>query len=283
MDRSILTSTGCLCQAHAYAAQDTMCYLRSQIEGYGITINSLQRVSVESKSGPRIWRFQDTMARIPKASAEQSAPTALSQIAERKVFEELAKLIKFESSKSVFAIGGSIPITALDGRFICESDESPSEDGMDDVQPSQISSFNVKAKSGAVNSQVDNNLSIEDEKLKDAIHRMRCDPITIRWDSSVSADTSHKVTLPCADAERPSFEQLLKDCQPATFGRGGEDILDESYRKAGKLDESAFCSNFNPHSLGIINTVGQALAPDAWQQTNETHGIRAELYKLNVW
>lgn len=213
---------------------------------------------------------------------KRPAAATLTQMAERKVFNEVSTLIKVESSKSIFAIGGSIPITALDSRFICESDETLSEDEIDNVQTSQFPKIKAEAVPSVDGFRIDDNVPQVDSKLKDAIHRMRCDPITIRWDSSVAPNVSHKVMFPCGDAERPSFEQLLKDCQPATFGRGGEDVLDESYRKAGKLDESAFCTNFNPHSLGIINTFGQALAPDSWQQTNETHGIRAEMYKLNV-
>ena len=40
------------------------------------------------------------------------------------------------------------------------------------------------------------------------------------------------------------FEHLLKACQPASFGRAGEAVLDERYRKAGKLDRSQFATNF---------------------------------------
>lgn len=111
-------------------------------------------------------------------------------------------------------------------------------------------------------------------------HTMRCDPVTVRWDSI--SGSGYKVTLPCADTDKPSFEQLLKDCEPASFGRGGECVMDETYRKAGKLDSSAFSCDFNPYSLGIIDTIAQALIPTLAQRTNQSHGLRAELYKLNV-
>ena len=78
------------------------------------------------------------------------------------------------------------------------------------------------------------------------------------------------------------FKQLLKDCQPASFGRGGEDVMDETYRKARKLDEAAFCTNFDPYALGIVETAAQALVLNNRMQKNETHGIQAEFYKLNV-
>lgn len=58
--------------------------------------------------------------------------------------------------------------------------------------------------------------------------------------------------------------------------------MDETYRKAGKIDEQDFCSNFNPYAIGIVDAVAQALLPNHGKMTNETRGIRAELYKLNV-
>lgn len=58
--------------------------------------------------------------------------------------------------------------------------------------------------------------------------------------------------------------------------------MDETYREAGKLDSSAFSPNFNPYSLGIIDTTAQALIPKLAQRTNESSGLRAKLYQLNV-
>lgn len=115
-------------------------------------------------------------------------------------------------------------------------------------------------------------------------HDMRCEPITIRWDSLTNegATAGAKVTLPLNEVEPFSFDQLLRDCHPATFGRGNVDVMDEEYRKAGKLDENTFCSNFSPYALGIVNTAAQTLAPNFWNQTNKMSGVRAELYKLNV-
>ncbi|KAK2594342.1 hypothetical protein QQS21_007943 [Conoideocrella luteorostrata] len=68
---------------------------------------------------------------------------------------------------------------------------------------------------------------------------------------------------------------------PATFGRGGQDIYDESYRKALQMDPTAFCTTFDPYSVGIIDAVAQVLLPSAFNSS--THrSVRAELYKLNV-
>lgn len=68
----------------------------------------------------------------------------------------------------------------------------------------------------------------------------------------------------------------MKDCEPATFGQGKKEVFDEQYRKAGKLDASKFCTSFNPYEHGVMDIVTQALVHTKY------HGIRAELYNLNV-
>jgi hypothetical protein len=57
------------------------------------------------------------------------------------------------------------------------------------------------------------------------------------------------------------FEHLLKACQPASFGRAGEGVHDETYRKAGKLDRSQFATTFCPYEAGIVDVVTQLLVP----------------------
>jgi hypothetical protein len=104
------------------------------------------------------------------------------------------------------------------------------------------------------------------------------DPITIRWDSASSIE---KLTLPitAVDGKTDPVAKLVTGTQPASFGFQGKDVIDESYRKASKMDTSAFSTNFCPYELGIIDVVGQALLP---KHPGSSQGIRAELYKLNV-
>ena len=85
------------------------------------------------------------------------------------------------------------------------------------------------------------------------------DSIVIRWDSGEGFGC--KTSLPVGSDEVSScaFQQLLEDCQPATFGRGTQVVLDEAYRKAGKMDVTEFCTNFHPAEHGVIDTVTQAL------------------------
>ena len=99
-------------------------------------------------------------------------------------------------------------------------------------------------------------------------------PVTLRWDS---AEQIEKLIFPHPDPA--AVQALVKSTQPASFGRNGKDVIDESYRKASKLNPTAFSTNFCPYSSGIIDTIGQALLP---LPHNSSQGIRAELYKLNV-
>jgi hypothetical protein len=107
-------------------------------------------------------------------------------------------------------------------------------------------------------------------------------PVVIRWDSDERCH-DRKVVLPVNDdvTSQRAFAQLLEDCEPATFGLADKEVLDETYRKAGKMDEAKFSTNFSPYEHGVIDTAVQALV-----HSNHTdagyHGIRAELYKLNV-
>lgn len=105
-------------------------------------------------------------------------------------------------------------------------------------------------------------------------------PVTLRWDSSTS-DAVSKVIFPVDDVNEQSFERLLNDCAPATFGYGGKDVLDESYRRAIKLDPLAFSSDLNVYDLGIVDVIAQILLPSA-HDAEHLRGVRAELYKLNV-
>ncbi|KLJ06429.1 hypothetical protein EMPG_09266 [Blastomyces silverae] len=80
-----------------------------------------------------------------------------------------------------------------------------------------------------------------------------------------------------------SFRQLVKECELATFGKGDKDILDEEYRKAGKMDTENFCTNFTPYEYGVVDTIVQALAYNHDKSKTNYRGIRAQLYKLNVY
>lgn len=64
--------------------------------------------------------------------------------------------------------------------------------------------------------------------------RMVARSVSLRWGKD---NAGRVLTLPTLDSEdEAALQQLVADCEPATFGRGGKDIYDEYYRRAGKLD-----------------------------------------------
>ncbi|KAL1692036.1 hypothetical protein GGG16DRAFT_112548 [Schizophyllum commune] len=83
----------------------------------------------------------------------------------------------------------------------------------------------------------------------------------------------------CLDIAHPTEDQLQRleaACERATFGRNQEDVLDETYRKAGKMDTSNLSTNFSPPPsfLGHVR--------DELLQRHDTRLVY-ELYKLNVY
>jgi hypothetical protein len=76
-----------------------------------------------------------------------------------------------------------------------------------------------------------------------------------------------------------NLESLAKACRPAAFGVNHEDVLDETYRKAGKLDSTDFAINLNIETSGLLESLRKSL----FQCEDEERHIKAELYKLNVY
>jgi hypothetical protein len=74
-------------------------------------------------------------------------------------------------------------------------------------------------------------------------------------------------------ATEKELESLADACAPATFGRANKDIMDISYRKAGKMDVIDFMSRFDPERLGLSEFVrGQLLEGD-----EDSKGLRTKL------
>ncbi|THH32207.1 hypothetical protein EUX98_g1994 [Antrodiella citrinella] len=76
-------------------------------------------------------------------------------------------------------------------------------------------------------------------------------------------------------ATEDDLEHLSHTCEPATFGRNGEDVLDDSYRKAGKLDAANFTSSFDLQASGLLTLLKLDGQGDSI--------VRAERYKVNVY
>lgn len=90
------------------------------------------------------------------------------------------------------------------------------------------------------------------------------------------------MTRSFVDFRNPSdddLKALAEACDPATFGRVDQDVYDESYRKAGKLNTTHFSTNFHPALAGLLNEIRDVLLEGYDFDTD----IKAELYKLNVY
>ncbi|PPQ99232.1 hypothetical protein CVT24_009251 [Panaeolus cyanescens] len=75
-----------------------------------------------------------------------------------------------------------------------------------------------------------------------------------------------------------SLKALADSCAPASFGFGGQDVLDDNYRKAGKMDANDFAAQFTPLNHGVLDLIRANLF-----KGEEKREIQIELYKLNVY
>lgn len=125
----------------------------------------------------------------------------------------------------------------------------------------------------------------DDEEAKEPTYApSESAPISLYWLIN-NEKGPQKMTLPPKDGDPSTLEELAKDCAPATFGLGQKDVLDPTYRRAGKLDPDSFSTTFHPADFGILDSVEQILLPNISSPRDNTlnyRRVRAELYKLNV-
>jgi len=90
----------------------------------------------------------------------------------------------------------------------------------------------------------------------------------------------HDSSLKLSSITEAQAQDLSYACSPATFGLNNQDVLDESYRKAGKLDVGKFAWLFSPASRSdfTVQLISGLFPSDSLRK-----GIRFELYKLNVY
>jgi hypothetical protein len=91
---------------------------------------------------------------------------------------------------------------------------------------------------------------------------------------------SQAKSLNTADVTEEQLDSLVSVCEAASFGRGTETVLDESYRKALKLDLSQFSTPFDLSSTPILHKIQQDLVDT---DTTLRRHIRTEPYKLNIY
>ncbi|KAJ5595152.1 uncharacterized protein N7459_001360 [Penicillium hispanicum] len=131
-------------------------------------------------------------------------------------------------------------------------------------------------------------IPIDSAPPADSVGPKKSPPVHLFWLTG-GANQALRLELPLSHDNNPDssigrLRQLVDDCQPASFGRGQQDVIDPSYRKAGKLDPGHFASTFHPADFDIVANVAQILLPPF---RTEAEGcvpfqkLRAELYKLN--
>jgi hypothetical protein len=109
-----------------------------------------------------------------------------------------------------------------------------------------------------------------------------CPQPVIFWRTgNMAKSTTIDRTLSATRGWENSLEELIQDCSPATFGRDGKNVFDESVRKAGALGAHSVSTNFSPYDFGIIDAAARELRPGivraGKEPAFERWGIVAEL------
>jgi hypothetical protein len=105
--------------------------------------------------------------------------------------------------------------------------------------------------------------------------------VTVAFQAAGEDGPVQKIAFPSKDA-MAEIAPLVQASEAASFGLGGEAVLDPSYRSALKLDNENFTTSFHPYDFGIVNAIQQLLLPSVYPGGNHQPYIVTELYKLNV-
>ncbi|KAJ5579842.1 uncharacterized protein N7459_005827 [Penicillium hispanicum] len=188
---------------------------------------------------------------------QKRTSASLSKIAFNQLCRQLETTVVGEDAAASFLCGGTIPI-----------------EGPEAAQPAKPTK---RAKGN--------------EGIPEA--RNSSSPVSLFWDSKNDSQARKLVlplgsSTPACNSSDARLRQLVEDCEPASFGRGQETVMDPEYRKAGKLDTHRFVTSFHPADFGIIENIQQILAPgcNIREDNFPPVGLRrveAELYKLNVY
>ena len=82
-----------------------------------------------------------------------------------------------------------------------------------------------------------------------------------------------------SNASDTQVQALSHACAAATFGVNNRDILDETYRKAGKLD----ASDFSTRLTEVIPHLVENIRANLLEGYDRSMKVVSELYKLNVY
>ena len=166
----------------------------------------------------------------------QSPPTkiagasikSLHKLSEASIMKSLKEALHGYQARASYSLGGSIPIVSFPES---SQDDSSTKSPQMSLPPVALR-FDIKPEAG------------EPEQA-----------------SEHSPSIAKVIFPPLGSLDDSGLLALVKACTPATFGLGGKDVLDETYRKAGKLDREDFCVDFHPADYGIVSAIAQTLLP----------------------
>ncbi|KAJ7093441.1 hypothetical protein B0H15DRAFT_1020826 [Mycena belliarum] len=109
------------------------------------------------------------------------------------------------------------------------------------------------------------------------VHPVKPETLAVYYDTR---DRNARV-IDLGNAVEEHLDGLAAACKPAPFGVDQEDILDETYRKAGQLDLTEFATRIDVVASGLLD----AIIPDILEGQNSASDkvLRAEMYTLNVY
>ncbi|KAJ7211620.1 hypothetical protein GGX14DRAFT_623193 [Mycena pura] len=111
------------------------------------------------------------------------------------------------------------------------------------------------------------------------VHPVRAEDLNLYYKTGNGNQAARFIEF--GKAPETQLLELAAACQPATFGVDQKDVLDETYRKAVKMDNDKFSASLDIAASGIL----KAISPDLLdgQKGGDEKALRAELYKLNVY
>ncbi|KAJ7315757.1 hypothetical protein DFH08DRAFT_790188 [Mycena albidolilacea] len=146
-------------------------------------------------------------------------------------------------------------------------------------QPSEIipnSSVEVKTIAADLNSLRE---SLEEQvPYTGGIHVVKPEDLVIYYDVD---GEMYPRRIDLGNATEEDLLGLAAACDQATFGVNQKDVLDESYRKAGKMELSKFAARLDVVASGLVDAISADILEG--QDADGDKILRAELYKLNVY
>jgi hypothetical protein len=145
-----------------------------------------------------------------KAKEEKKQSKSLAKMAEAKILKDLSSSLETHARSATFACGDAVSFKSAIDKTAEEISKEPAQEEDSTAKP--------KAKA-------------RDSEQPSAT----IDDAQVRFGPSGKGYT---VTFNKGGPSWKDFTHLLMACQPASFGRAGEAVLDKEYRKAGKFDRS---------------------------------------------